>query len=600
MKRNYFKTTGLIMLVVAALLAYSCKKELFKISTTNDVNITGYLEQNPDTYSMLLQILEKSKTQGYLGAYGTYTLFAPTNSAIQNWLKEQGKSSINDFSDEDLLNFVKYHVVKDTVSTVRFSDGKIKTPTLFGEFLYTDVANGTYRVNKEAFISKMNILCGNGIIQSIDKVLVPPAKNLAELIESNGRYTIFTAALKATGFYDTLKYQRGEDIATEKRFQTVIAQSDSLYNTLEIYDLDDLIDKYSNTNSPKNHNDSLWLYMAYHIMNDGKFLEDIAGSSSLYTLAPKEIISTSLDVTRILLNETVFNGIKEPGAEINRDKSDNLAVNGVMHEAKDNFYIKVRQQVPVYFDVTSSPELIAALGSAYGNATRPLVVNGKSITSSIIFEDPAKTQSNNYDFWSALEAKRPRANGDYLNLSTCNANAARQKFVDIKTPYLVKGRYKVWVCYVQNNNGSHFQTTYDPGTPQQQILPNIVYCSSTLTAGSGLDNTTIGGPNADNLMLVQGYKRYMATTAETNANGVRGLKPVSGGDAGLNVGRLAGIINVETTDRHIIRLTAVGDGGNRCSSNTTWIDMIHFIPADDNEQIYPRFHVTPGELFYRP
>jgi len=603
MKKNFIKkATGVILLMFAILFTYSCKKELFKLSTTDDLNITGYLEQNSEQYSMLLEIMEKSKTQGYLGAYGTYTLFAPTNDAIQNWVTSNGKSSLNEFSDAELLNFVKYHVIRDTVSTIRFTDGKIQTPTLFGEYLYTDVVNGTYRVNKQALINKSNIILGNGVIQSIDKVLVPPAENLFELVKSNPDYSIFTEALIATGFNDTLSYQRGQEIAAEKRFQTVIVQSDSLYRTMGINNYADLAARYSTKNDPKNHADSLWLYMAYHITNDGKFLQDIAGSPTLYTLAPKEIISTKLDVTNILLNETVFNGVLEPGAQIIRSKSDNLAMNGVMHVAKDNFYIKVRQQVPVYFDF-DSPELRAALGAGFRNAAftanQNLVKNGVSIASSIIPQNTAISVGS-YNFNSGTtDATRPKANGDYLLLSFCNASTARQKYIDFKTPYLVKGRYKVWICYVQYDYGARLQTSFDPGTPQEQILPNITYTDQGISA-SGVPNTAAGtgSANADNLMLAQGYKRYMATNVEYNANNVKGLKALYGTGSDKNVGRLAGIIDVQTTDRHVLRLTAIGEA--RCANENTWIDMIHFIPADDPEQNYPRFHILPGELFYRP
>jgi uncharacterized surface protein with fasciclin (FAS1) repeats len=596
MKRNLMKLIGVFTLLVATVILYSCKKEIFKLSTTSDVNITGYLEENPEKYSLLLEILERSKTQGYLGAYGTYTLFAPTNTAVENWMKESGKSSLSQFQDEELLDLVKYHVVKDTLSTIRFTDGKIKTPTLFGEFLYTDAIDGTYRINKTALIDQSNIMCGNGVIHSIEKVLVPPTKNLAELIEGNPNYSIFTEALKITGFYDTLSYQRGQDIAPEKRFQTVIVHSDSLYNTMNIMNFDDLKAKYSTKNDPQDHTDSLWLYIAYHITNNGKFLEDIAASPSLYTLAPKEIISTRLDRTTLLLNETLFNGVLEPGAAINRAQSDNMAVNGVMHEATDNFYIKVRRQTPVYWELGSEPETIAALGSAYHNATKDLVVNSTEISDAIRVEDPTKGAANQtrYDYWGVAEAKRPRSGGDYIAVNMCSANSARLKWIEFKTPYLVKGRYKVWICYVQQGNGARVQVSFNPGSASEQVLPNIVATTSTLE-DSGVKRSEFGGPNADNLMLAQGYKRYMATTDEYSANGVRGLKAVKDGDSHLNVGRLAGIINVESTDRHVIRLTTVSEG--RClNNNLSWIDMIHLIPADDTEQNYPRFHVTPGEL----
>ena len=115
------------------------KKNIYKQTTSDEVNITGYLEQHADTYSLLLEALEKVKASGYLGAYGTYTLFAPTNDAVKKWMAENGKTSISEFQDADLMQFVKYHIVRDTVGSLRFTDGKIKSPTLFGEYLYTDV-----------------------------------------------------------------------------------------------------------------------------------------------------------------------------------------------------------------------------------------------------------------------------------------------------------------------------------------------------------------------------------------------------------------------------------------------------------------------------
>ncbi|WP_286862106.1 MULTISPECIES: fasciclin domain-containing protein [Sphingobacterium] len=579
-------------------LIQACQKENYRTTTTDEVNITGYLEQHADDYSLLTDIMYRSKTAGYLGAYGTYTLFAPNNASITTWMKDNGKSALTDFTDAELLDFIKYHVVRDTVGTLRFSDGKIKTPSLFGEYLYTDVLRGNYRINKSAMVTKSNIFCGNGIIHAIDKVLTPPVQSIAEMVANNPRYRIFSAALKETGFYDTLYYKRGMEIAANKRFQTLIVESDSALNTLGIHDISDLKAKYSQTGNPKNPKDSLWLYMAYHITNDAKFLEDVVAGGTLYTLAPKEIITTKLFSTSVLLNEGTFNGIFEPGAELNRTYSDLMASNGVIHESKQEVKIKVRPQVPVYFDIATSPELLSSLGSAYQSTAKPLVANGQSIANSIGFNNLTVLTigTNAYTYYKALESKRPYANGDLLSLSLCFNNANRAKWIEFKTPYLVKGRYKVWICYAQHGDAPEIQATFNPGKADEQILPNIIVLNQTLTA-SGVSD--LGNSNADNLMLAQGYKRYMATVGDYNANNVTGgLKAKTGSEASLNVGRLAGIINVETTDRHVIRFEAVKD--KKCGSNTVYLDMIQFIPADDLEQNYPRFHQLTGELFYRP
>lgn len=598
LKKNWIYA---LLSVVLLCCFQACKKITFRETTTDEVNITGYLELHPEKYSLLSDILYRSKTAGYLGAYGTYTLFAPDNSSVEAWIKANGKNSVDDFSEAELVNFVRYHVVRDTVNTLRFSDGKIKTPSLFGEYLYTDAVDGVFRVNKTAFLTTANVLCGNGWVHGIDNVLVPPALSLAELIESNPDYSIFTEALKATGFYDTLYFERGMEVPADKRFQTVIAESDAVFQEQGITSFAELKDKYSQTGDPKNPTDSLWLFVGYHISNSGMFLEDVVSASSLYTLAPKEIISTKLLSGKVLLNDDEFNGIHEPGAELVRSRSDVMASNGVLHESAQGISIKVRQQVPVYFDVASSPELRNALGGNYLNAGgfMELVANRMPITNSVVFDkyDYSTIGNNAYRYYGELTDRRPYANGDLLDLSIGPGSENRVTWLELKTPYLVKGRYKVWICYAQNGNGVPMQVTFNPGKGDEQILPNVVFFNQTLSA-SGVSNADRGAPNADNLMLAQGYKRYMATTEDYNPDGYVGTKNMSGTYSDVNVGRLAGTIEVETTDRHTIRLTGLGTSWGQ--NFNTYLDMIHFIPADDVEQVYPRFYPEPGVLFYRP
>ncbi|GAB3028242.1 hypothetical protein GCM10027051_36630 [Niabella terrae] len=598
MKKNYHLAIGIA--IFSGLICWSiiaCKKQTYRQTTSDEVNITGYLEQHPDRYSLFLEALQSVQASGFLGAYGTYTLFAPANDAMTRWMQENGKTAISDFQVEELNTLVRYHIIRDTVGTLRFTDGKIITPTLFGEYLYTDVSSGSFRINKSAEVTAANILCGNGIVHEINQVLIPPSKSLAELIAGNSRYSIFAQALQETGFYDTLYYERGTEIDAQKRFQTVIVESDSVLHAAGIDSYTTLKQRYSQTGDPQNHSDSLWLYIAYHISNGGSYLQDIGTASSIYTLAPKEIISTKLVDGKVLLNDDEFNGVYEPGAELNRPTSDVTAINGVLHESLNNFRIKVRVQVPVYFDVATSPELQLSLGAAFRNAEKPLVANGSPIASSIGFEknDVITIESNKYAYYSGLSTKRPYANGDLLTLSICANNANRVKYIDLKTPYLVKGRYKVWICYAQNGNAPSMQAIFNPGAADEQVLPNVIFFNQTLS-GSGVSD--LEDPSADNLMLARGYKRYFATEGDYNANGVSGGILEKSGNGRLNVGRLAGIINVETTDRHTIRLQAVKDV--KCQSNSVYLDMIQFIPADDLEQIYPRFHQIPGELFYRP
>jgi len=126
--------TGMIMIMS------SCRKERYTQTTTDDVNIAGYLKKHPDQFSLMEQIIKRAGAAGYLNAYGNYTFFIPTNDAVSSWLKSLGKSSVEDVSIDDLKNLVRFHLLADTISTGKFTDGKLAQITFYGQYLQTGIA----------------------------------------------------------------------------------------------------------------------------------------------------------------------------------------------------------------------------------------------------------------------------------------------------------------------------------------------------------------------------------------------------------------------------------------------------------------------------
>src|SRR5438105_3889695 len=121
------KTLSSIVILLTAVFAVSyfesCRKLDIVTSTTSDVNIYSYLVQNPDRFSEFVKILNKTGYNDFLDAYGSYTVFAPDNNAVKNFLQESGKASIEAFTDTELKNIVKLHLIQDTINTSSFKDG---------------------------------------------------------------------------------------------------------------------------------------------------------------------------------------------------------------------------------------------------------------------------------------------------------------------------------------------------------------------------------------------------------------------------------------------------------------------------------------------
>lgn len=309
---------------------HGCRKPDIKQTTTTDVNIVDYMRREPDKFSEFLKILDRTNISPFLNAYGTYTCFAPTNDAIKIYLQQAGKTSTDQLDTAALVALCRLHLIQDTIPTRSFSDGKMPTPTMYGQYLISGVNEaGVTVVNRQANIIQPNIITGNGYIHVIDHVLQPAQLTLAKMVEQNTKYSIFTQALKATGLYDTLNITNNAD--TTRRWLTLLAESDSVLKASGINSYADLVAKYNKTGNPRNTSDSLFLYMAYHILPGIKYVADIVSASSHTTLAPLNVITTILSGQNVLLNQAVFNNVTESGVAINRASSDNSATNGAMH-----------------------------------------------------------------------------------------------------------------------------------------------------------------------------------------------------------------------------------------------------------------------------
>ncbi|AHF15130.1 fasciclin domain-containing protein [Niabella soli] len=565
MRTKNFLTGVLVAGVFALSYMVSCKKIDIVTATTTDVNIYDYLVKNGDQYSEFAKMLQKAGYSNFLNAYGAYTVFAPTNDGVKAFLQEKGKASIDAFSEQELQDIVKLHLLQDTVQTGSFTDGKLTQVTMLGQYLVTGVANqnGTsaYTINKQAQVVQPNIALSNGIIHGIDHVLKAATKTVAQTIEANTDYSIFTQALKETGFYDSLNIVNNPD--TTYRFLTAIAETNKALADSGFSSYAALKAKYCNTGDPKNVSDSLHMFVAYHITTEARYIADIISSTSIPTLAPLEVITPSLDGQDVLLNDVVFNGNHERGIELNRAKSDLTSINGVVHEAEAHFAVKIRVPVRVDFEPCDQPEL-RRLTTIFRKATTETAITSKGGGYTInkdFFADvtwnaiTSTTSTVSYNCMPPTSTTYYGWHGDYLRIP--EGNTSRNKTIEFRTPLLVKGRYKVWVCYYRgraSTNNPAFPNRVDfDGEPMQRTFDFS-------------EQKPVGTPSE---LEALGYKQY--TEAPTNN---------SSADRN-NVGRLVGTINVATTDRHTITLTFLH--ASSTGQELNYLDIIQFIPVNDDQ-----------------
>lgn len=577
MKRIIRKST-LTYIVTVCILAVtylsSCKKTAYPLLVNQGLNITGYFEANSQ-FSLFDQILERTGYSGFLGAYGAYTVFAPNNDAVNLYLKNMGKASVDQVNIDTLKDMVKFHIIQDTITTGGFKDGKLSTPTMYGQYITTGATNiggnSSYIVNQQALVLQSNILLGNGIVHVIDHVLRPAKFTIAQLIEQNpSKYSIFYQALKETTFYDTLNVLPANATNKARPYFTIFAVSDSVFKTLGITnynktnDITSLRFKYSNTHNPANKADSLYKYIAYHILPEFSFLSDIISSPSHNTLAPQEVITDVLLGTNILINNDTFNGILEPGAPIDRANSNIPATNGVIHATSQNYKIKVRSPTRVDWDLADQPEfrsqttIFRRAGKSTVSYNGPLVFTNITLNGGSINYACVSSTTADFYWWD-----------DLLTITNFRPTPAGQLTqVIFKTPTIIKGKYKVWFMWRSSTTKAGAQFFFDGGDGVQQPLQNIITSfSNNMPSGSDVDT----GP----VLESKGYKRYSAAPNSNNKM----------------VAILLGVVNVITTDKHLLYMNAIGTA----ASGTITADMVQFIPIDQDQE-NPRFNRN-GSLF---
>jgi uncharacterized surface protein with fasciclin (FAS1) repeats len=553
------KLSNSLAFIVGSILAISyygsCKKVQIVETTTTDVNIYEYLKQNPETYSELVKIVDKSGYAGFLNAYGSYTIFAPTNDGVKAYLTEIGKSSVDQLSETESKDIVKFHLMEDTLTTNSFKDGKLPLVTMYGQYLVTSVVNSggsaAYNINRQAIVLKGNIHTGNGFIHSIDHVLKPATKSLAQQIADNPDYSIFKQAMVTTGFYDSLNTVNLTN--PSRRWLTVLAETNKALLDSGITTYAQLAAKYSQTGNPLNPLDSLHIYVAYHIIPDARYLADIVSASSHTTLAPLEVLASKLDGEKVLINDIDFNGVHEIGIELDRAKSDFSATNGVLHSAKAHFAPKIREAVPLYWDVADFPE-VRKLPAVFRKANFAFALGSiKDIT-----WDKA---TNTVDYTYTTSSTIPVFWNDYLSVPM-GATGVRTFWYEFTTPLLVKGKYKVWICYRTAKGSGTIGASGGSNCPVQ-----VSYDGQVMSRPFNFCDQR---PNlTDGELEALGWKKYSSTTQQ------------------VMTGKFVGIVDVQTTDRHKIRMDALPPSGTGNPSN--FLDMIHFIPVAMNQYL-PRFN----------
>lgn len=203
------KTKLIALLALISFVSISCNNDDDESSQTPQT-IVSIAKANPNL-SSLVAALEKAELTSTLNSSGSYTVFAPTNTAFSAFLSAQGYANLNAVPVTALKEILLNHVLNARVKSTEITTGYVKTlakgnaSTSNTISMYiekgssVDINGG--KSNGGATVTAADIEASNGIIHVVDGVIGLPT--IVNHAVANKNFTTLVAALtfnSASGF----------------------------------------------------------------------------------------------------------------------------------------------------------------------------------------------------------------------------------------------------------------------------------------------------------------------------------------------------------------------------------------------------------------
>jgi len=198
------KTTNQLQkfaLVLAIMfMAFSCSNDDDNTTEPQSTTITA-LASNADDLSILVAALQRAGLDATLDANGSYTVFAPTNNAFENFLADNNFNALEDIPVDVLTQVLLNHVIAgEAFSTSLFTGygNTLATKPSTGENLsiLIDTSSGV-TLNGISNVATADIDASNGVIHIVDAVIGLP--NIVDHALANADLSSLVGALTAGG-----------------------------------------------------------------------------------------------------------------------------------------------------------------------------------------------------------------------------------------------------------------------------------------------------------------------------------------------------------------------------------------------------------------
>lgn len=199
-----YKWSVPVVMIMALFQLMGCEENFIGRQYDTDeeyMQIYDYIKIRPEL-SIYKEICDYSGFYSQISTAGTYTVFAPVDSAWEKLYQELKIKNYKEKSPEYWLMYMKYSALEKQIHTNSFNGGKMTEYTMLDKNYYLSVDVSSYtaiKLNNSAVITEYNIELKNGYLNLTDAVLEPPVTPVYDLLKADGRFEIMLSLFEENG-----------------------------------------------------------------------------------------------------------------------------------------------------------------------------------------------------------------------------------------------------------------------------------------------------------------------------------------------------------------------------------------------------------------
>ena len=407
----------------------------------------------------------------------SFTAFVPTNDAMKAFYKRRGVDSLRQLEAEYMRQFILYHTVKDSILPDAFVLKK-SVQNLSGDEIKIEIDSvhaGEATLNGEGRVVEMGLSAFNGKVYVLSSAMTPLVETIYDRVVNGGTSSIMAEALRATGWdkklstvVDTTFNEERQRVVTHY-YYTLLNVSDATFGKAGIGSFDQLKTRLKNDDQQGLTEDSLLReYVGYHILLNQYATSDLGAISGSEvtriwsTAATNQVFTVTTDTLatdeakKYTLNASAQQALFVPTA------SNVLAKNGYVHELDGWLPIWEPEQTTVLWDVADYTDIKNIVETEYYQPAEPTSSEQRyRVANATCFEYEAGESGSKNTSYSDIDYVTCTNKFKANNNDRIVFNLGYMGSVSMKTPTIVRGKYRVEIDFVYTSSQSFMRTQSD-------------------------------------------------------------------------------------------------------------------------------------------